>query len=634
MSTTPFDDAVKCVPVKTVVSHCRANQIFPRPKLITSRRDKDALLRSLDEEDLLNVVLLRRPDTKFRLVAVVNVRMKVFPIEGQGFIGAAEVRLPDYLMKSQSVQTLLKDQNGRPYANSDCLFRAFLVHINDNKLPTKPRTELGKLKEQYASTWNLHASFNGHIPERDLIKFESTFSVRVVLYSSCAGKDGRIIGKLYRPSPFKSVPKNGTMYCDYTNNHVSLITRIKTYCHSYVCPKCNEFASVKPHVVNRHAAKHCDGAFRKKVRDPPLVRFQSSRTLFDELTTYGIKVDEEQRYSKEVSAWDLESVSRPVSTDMNTSCWEFVSQQVVCAASVKSTLPPFDEPICFLSETLDPESLVSELVDYFLQISEASEELEKIRLQSVFDQLESKIEQSQREEENNLDNETVSQFWRGTRKQLERLQDRLLERTRQHTFYGFNSGSLLKHCYAAHTGVMCLLQCTYAFCLSTDVEFLSSARFDTKLIMSELVPLLHRKGIRITNVIVQAGNFLSLDTDRFRLRDYSRFCSPGVSLDQVRYFSLSHLLPSLHAADKCFVSVLVVIRFCGCEIEIPVSMVHRTTPSARDRVSRQGRLHQRLQPDGTAHGALRGTEDAVQNLLLTDERLHEAVFMLRCGQVR
>ncbi len=423
----------------------RINQIFPKPKLVTSQSSKQDVLRSFQEEDLLNQILLRRPDTKFRLVRVINVRMKLFPLRDEsGFIGAAEVVLPDYLVRSRSVLTLRADRSGRRFRGNDCLFRAFLVHTNGNQMPREAREKLGKMKEQYAMTWGLGPTFDGHIRVKDLIKFESTFAVRVVLYTSRLDANGKIVGKLLRASPFTSLPKNKTMFCDYCNGHVSLITKIETYCQSHVCSKCNEYMTNDRRNLRRHMSKFCSGLFQKTVLEPRLVRYQPRPSLFDDLIKYGIEVQEEQRYCKELSTWDLESLAQPVSKEMNTSCWTYVNQQVVCAASVKSTLAPFDRPVCFLSETLDPKQLVSDLVDYFLKVSDEGEGQEMIRLQPLFDQLDTKIETCLRMEEDNSNNDLIVQYNSDTRKQLESMKNRLLRQAKQHTFFGFNSSTYTK----------------------------------------------------------------------------------------------------------------------------------------------------------------------------------------------
>ncbi len=254
-----------------------------------------------------------------------------------------------------------------------------------------------------------------------------------------------------------------------------------------------------------------------------MLRFQCALSVFDRLAKYGVTVQPDQRYFTQFSCWDLESCGASIAEDdpATSSCLQYLNRQYVIAASVKSTLPPFDIAVCLRSPEYDPRGLVSEMVDYFNEIGKHAAEYEMTRLQSVFDQIDSKVEDYTRTAEDATDPE-IAAYSESTAKQLEQLRNRLEVMCKKHVFFGF-----------------------------------CSARYDTKLIMQELVSVIFEKGLTIDNVLVQHGDYILVETPHFILRDFARLCAPGTSLDQVRKHT--YVCASAGTISGSFVSVHVIV---------------------------------------------------------------------------
>ncbi|MCP4053488.1 MAG: hypothetical protein GY739_10545, partial [Mesoflavibacter sp.] len=261
-----------------------------------------------------------------------------------------------------------------------------------------------------------------------------------------------ILGTLLRSSPFKP-KKHGTMHVDWTNEHASLIVNINNYCRNWPCDNCHDYSATSVALLKKHC-KACNGAsFQPKIVNPRVFRFQCALSVFDRLAKYGVTVQPDQRYFTQFSCWDLESCGASITENdpATSSCLKYMNRQYVIAASVKSTLPPFDIAVCLRSSEYDPRGLVSQMVDYFNEISKSAAEYEMIRLQSVFDQIDSKVEDYTRTAEDATDPE-IAAYSESTAKQLGQLRNRLETMCKKHVFFGF-----------------------------------CSARYDTKLIMEELI---------------------------------------------------------------------------------------------------------------------------------------------------
>ncbi len=309
------------------------------------------------------------------------------------------------------------------------------MHLNGNKVPDSPQSQFNSLANQFAKEWGIK-EFTGQVRLGDLEKLETTFEVRVSVYTSREDSNGLIIGQFCRPSPFMKA-KNGHMHLDLTNGHFSLICKIHSYCHNWKCEMCENYSTVRQDNWKRHRME-CNGSLEQKPRYSKLGRFRCIETIFDKLVKWGIDVQDSQRFCHAFTCWDLESISRKIGDKdpKSTDGMKFVNKQESIAASICSTVIGYTTPVCLRAD--NGEELVKQLLEYMLEISATSADYELQRMQSIFDQLEDMILEHS-DPDTNAD-EDLEGFHNVELKKLEKLKTDLEERCRQHVFYSFNGG--------------------------------------------------------------------------------------------------------------------------------------------------------------------------------------------------
>lgn len=457
-------------------------------------QDVDAVLKGLDDVNIYEHLTQRAPDTKLLLRKVINMRVKVYPIQNDVLLGG-KTRLPSYLLRSKYVNCLLRDENRNEYKKNDCMFRALLAEENRGILPQNSKVKLKKMRKQYARKWGMPKSFDGAVPLADVWKFEVTFEVRVYLYKSRRDKqEGGPIGRQFRTSYYPSNIMKKELHLDVTNGHCSLITNLEHYCKVFACRDC-QYVALTWRLFRRHQ-KLCRGDVPPEPKTPKVLRFQCRETLFQKLAKYNITATREQQFGAEFTCFDLEAFAeRPGDGDPeNSKCLTYLNKQVIIAASVNSSFAPYNEPVCFRSLEKDPKGVVGQLVDYLLEIAERAGDWEMFRLQSVFDQIEETV-QNNVERAGDVVSEDVRGYYTRTASEVRRLGKSLEETVRRHVVFAYNS-----------------------------------ARYDFKLMLEDLCDVLYDRGIKIGGAIIQNGDITYLQTPTLIFRDYMRMVPPGLSL--------------------------------------------------------------------------------------------------------
>ena len=170
---------------------------------MSGRTDYNDFLVQLDKEDLINHALQRRPDTKYTLVRVVNMVIRVFKLD-HSMIGAM-VKLPRHLRNSKCVLTLQRDQYKNIFRNPDCAFRCIATHLNGNKLPANSQHEIDKLKQLYKMKYRIEGDFKGKIKMDDIGYLELAFEIRITVYKSSVDEDGKVSVMIVRPTMLRLV---------------------------------------------------------------------------------------------------------------------------------------------------------------------------------------------------------------------------------------------------------------------------------------------------------------------------------------------------------------------------------------------------------------------------------------------
>ncbi len=412
------------------------DKLFPEPKLVTCDQDMVDILEKVESTDIIDHLSQRRPDTKWRFVMAANMRITLFHLLDHP-IGAYGPKLPEHLLACNGVVSLLYDNKRNMMKHPDCFFRCLATHLNNNKVPDKFQTEVDRLKAKYKAMWKLPANFKGDVKLTDLTKLETTFQVRVSVFHMESAETCTVV----RRSPVRQKTINGDMKLDLTNKHFSLIRNMAIYCKSWKCTKCDNFITKWAISLKRHL-QDCSGRFEPKVKYRA-GRFYCFPTLFDRLEKMGIVADEVQRYSESFTCWDLESAPVPVGDGdpQQGKCLTYEDRQVAIACAICSNVDGYTEDICLkLDYDSDPQELVKEMLDYFLEISAVSAEQERIRMQSIFDQLEEEIAKHESEAEDS--NESISGHHKHMLKIYENLKESLEAHCDNHVLFTFNGGNV------------------------------------------------------------------------------------------------------------------------------------------------------------------------------------------------
>lgn len=116
--------------------------LLERPFLIKNMSSIRRLKKKLEDIPLQDILHGQRDNTKWRLFYLTNLPISVF--KTSYLLGAAETRLPDYILATQNIRTLTKNTKGNYYRDNLCAFRCLSMYLNGGKVMEKPpRPTLG-----------------------------------------------------------------------------------------------------------------------------------------------------------------------------------------------------------------------------------------------------------------------------------------------------------------------------------------------------------------------------------------------------------------------------------------------------------------------------------------------------------
>ncbi len=137
--------------------------------------DLRRVIAKLAELDPFKEMSKSRPNTKWRLVLLTNIRFKLFNTDFT--LGSHKIHLPEHIKRNHSIVPLDKDPvNFHEYSDNLCAFRALCLH----KYGSVDRTQVLNLFRQWDALEDPEC-FEG-IYFSDLMNFERRFEVNVHVY--------------------------------------------------------------------------------------------------------------------------------------------------------------------------------------------------------------------------------------------------------------------------------------------------------------------------------------------------------------------------------------------------------------------------------------------------------------------
>ncbi len=280
-----------------------AQRYWNEPITIRNLEDLLKAIEFMDSQDITDHLTIQRPNTKYILKRIVNFNVVVYLLQEYPMMGDIDTSvLPAHILQHRFIKTLQKDTKGNSYKDPLCAFRCISYHLYHGiELQTKAK----ELSEQFRRFSDISIeTFTGKVTIEQLFQLELCFKLKISVYSldpkietdekEGAQIDSKTIDQyeahLIRRSPIKKCDaENGELNLDLTNGHLSLITSIDNYAHSFVCNSCSKLFKLrykcKLHQAtcvktSRNRAQYVGGAYKCP-----------ENSLFINLEELGIKIN-------------------------------------------------------------------------------------------------------------------------------------------------------------------------------------------------------------------------------------------------------------------------------------------------------------------------------------------------------
>ena len=335
--------------------HAHANSnLFDRPVFVKNVHDLDRLMERVRDLDIIAQLSVQRPDTKYRLVVVTNVKYTVYVTSFA--LGCPELILPPHIMNNRFVKTLLTDHGGGSRArfnDSKCFFRCLATF-----------REMGDVEgstDEFMQAWVTQQGHEqGHefagVYLEEMEDLEEFFQLNLNVLSLAENSEA-----VTQFASTRHFPE--TMNLDLFGSHVSLITELSGYAKKYLCSKCEEpyqrFTNCKRHETT------CKGEHGTRYKYPGGF-YKHTPTVFEKMAECGVEIPEAPFYDYFIT-YDYESllVKPDVAGDPAANT-QWLAEHRAVAVSVCSNVPGYEHPKCMIDGDL--KELVSQKLDYMREI--------------------------------------------------------------------------------------------------------------------------------------------------------------------------------------------------------------------------------------------------------------------------
>lgn len=324
--------------------------IYERPLLVFNAHDLEKLIAQARQLNVYEQVSIDKPNTKWRLVLVVNVKYSVFLTSF--VLGCAGIELPDHITRNKNVKTLLCDDHGdRFYNDQMCFFRALAVHQNV--------LNRERVTKEYCETWMKKQGLVGYFAGIDLEQIpdlEETFQINIHVLTLDENSEAHALHASARRFP-------DNLYLDMFDTHLSLITNIDGYTKKFSCSKCgvpfNRYSNCIRHTAS---CKGQEGG--TKLRFPGGF-FKQPQTVFQKMAEYGIEIPDEPFYPY-FAVFDYEPILKPIPQPEVSTNTRWINEHIPISVSVASNVPGFEKPSCIVDICV--EQLVKRKLEYLNEI--------------------------------------------------------------------------------------------------------------------------------------------------------------------------------------------------------------------------------------------------------------------------
>ena len=347
--------------------------LIPQPQRIDTQADWDRFAASLQPDQLMERIVLDRPNSKWQLALVTNLRVDIYYLGVN--MGAGNV--PDYIVNNPNILALTHSRStGHRYEDTYCAFRALAAHRN-LKRGKSVRHQLETETKALQRAWGRQS-----VHTAELSEFERLFGLRLDVYS--LDEDGAVYPR------YLSDRKTGVrMVLNLFKDHLSLVINVEGYLSKYKCVGCDRhFQSLRN--LNRHRGR----CARSTRIDFTHEHFRPRSTIFERLDEVGVHVPHSDRVFPWFATFDCESVLKPSHERSDKLQW--TARHEAVSISLASNVPGYREPCCFVDA--DRTALSHRFVASLEKLSDKAYECARERWSDVFQALEIEPEEAARTE--------------------------------------------------------------------------------------------------------------------------------------------------------------------------------------------------------------------------------------------
>ena len=361
--------------------HSSANNtaLFKNAKHIKSLQDLLKIVAIIEQHDLLQFALAKRPDSSWTVIQITNLTFSLSKLQFPKF--GAPTHLPKHISNNRSIMGLLSDGH-KKFQDSLCFFRALALAISCeckhrcvciSKI--EPTTQ-HLFKQFLLTTKQMHLSnsFKG-VTMQDLPFLESLFKVKITVYSMKLNGSAQI-----EFQSFKSYPLELNLCA--VKNHFCYIRDLANFTKCFQCKFCSKCFYLKSRL-----SKHSKGCSKSQSKleykgeyfFPPL-------SIFEEIEKVTcISTSAEKRFFPYFATFDIECFLG-LSSEDNTDKMAFSSEHTLMSISVCSNIPGYSDPLCLVSEG-SVDDLVEGFVLYLEKLSFVAKHLCFKRYADLFEGL-------------------------------------------------------------------------------------------------------------------------------------------------------------------------------------------------------------------------------------------------------
>ena len=172
------------------------------------------------------------------------------------------------------------------------------------------------------------------------------------------------------------------MYVNLYETHFSYIQDMKSYCHSYMCSKCEDSMWKYPSRLEKHELT-CEAGVRHVYNGGV---YHTTPSIFQRMEDEGITVPEALRFYPFRATFDFECFFDGENLPADSDRVQWIARHVPLSVSLASNVPGYEAPRWYVTEG-DLDKLVADMMAGLVSTSDAAYDLLKPSYESVLYQL-------------------------------------------------------------------------------------------------------------------------------------------------------------------------------------------------------------------------------------------------------